>query len=127
MMDEQEILKKLRCKAERATALNAPEGYGLGLGSGTEGAYGFVLLYVRNSGELNEWLPKTLPILEDDAVFWICYPKKTSKKVETDLNRDVMWELVAGQSPYRPVSNVALDEAWSALRFRHEDKVKSSK
>lgn len=126
-MNEQEILKKLRYKAGQATVLNAPEGYRLGLDSRMDGPYDFVLLYVRNGAELAEWLPRTLPLLAEDALFWICYPKKTSKKVETDLNRDVLWELVSGQCAYRPVSNVAVDDAWSALRFRHEDKVKSGK
>lgn len=126
-MEQLELLKKLRYKSGPGTALNAPEGYDLGLDNGLEGPFAFTVLYVRNKKELDEWLPKTIPQLEDDAVFWICYPKKTSKKVETDLNRDVLWGFVSEHCPYRPVSNVAVDEAWSALRFRHVDKVQAGK
>jgi hypothetical protein len=28
---------------------------------------------------------------------------------------------------FRPVSNAAVDDDWSALRFRHQDKVKTRK
>jgi hypothetical protein len=44
-----------------------------------------------------------------------------------DLNRDLLAARVREQTPYRVVSNVAIDDKWSALRFRHEDKVKTGK
>lgn len=34
-----------------------------------------------------------------------------------DLNRDTLWP-VLGEYGMRPVSQVAVDEVWSALRFR---------
>ncbi|MFC5649655.1 hypothetical protein ACFPYJ_11085 [Paenibacillus solisilvae] len=61
--------------------------------------------------------------MNEDALFWITYPKQSSK-VKTDINRDRLWAMVQDKSGYRPVSNVAIDEKWSALRFRHQDKVK---
>jgi hypothetical protein len=43
------------------------------------------------------------------------YPK--AGKLGTDLNRDVLAALLAGQG-VQPVRQVAIDETWSALRFR---------
>ena len=64
-----------------------------------------------------------IPGLKEDAVFWITYPKQTAK-FKADINRDSLYTLVQAKSEYRVVSNVAVDEKWSALRFRHKDKVK---
>lgn len=125
MMNEA-ILKKLRYKEGRATVLNAPDGFRLGIeeGNGTEGTYDFVLLFVNNAQEVREWIPRVIPILNSEALFWITYPKQSSK-VKTDINRDILFTLVQDLSPYRAVSNVAIDDTWSALRFRHQDKVKA--
>lgn len=38
----------------------------------------------------------------------------------TDLNRDILWNLVE-PAGWRPVRMVALDETWSAMRFRREE------
>jgi hypothetical protein len=39
------------------------------------------------------------------------------KANRADLNRDTLWP-VLGEYGMRPVSQVAVDEVWSALRFR---------
>ncbi|WP_251577347.1 hypothetical protein [Paenibacillus sp. MER TA 81-3] len=57
-------------------------------------------------------------------MFWITYPKQSSK-VKTDINRDILAAMVQNSTTYRVVSNVAVDEKWSALRLRPQDKVKS--
>jgi hypothetical protein len=46
-------------------------------------------------------------------VVWVLYPKAN----RSDVNRDSLWRLIA---PYglRPITNVAVDDTWSALRFR---------
>jgi hypothetical protein len=46
---------------------------------------------------------------------WLGYPK--ARKLGTDLNGDSLWELLAGNG-IRPVRQIAIDETWSALRFR---------
>ncbi|GAA3399884.1 hypothetical protein ACFFNY_17710 [Paenibacillus hodogayensis] len=123
-MDHEALLKKLRYKSGPASVLNAPVGYSLGIGTEADSPLVFLLLYVHNAEEANEWLPRTVPALAEDAVFWIAYPKQSSK-VKTDLNRDSLWLLVQNRTSYRAVSNVAIDETWSAVRFRHADKVQS--
>jgi hypothetical protein len=44
------------------------------------------------------------------------YPKKTSK-TDSNLNRDLIREVTSGAG-WRAVSIEAIDEVWSALRFR---------
>jgi hypothetical protein len=120
-----ELLKKLRYKEGPALVLNTPEGFDIGFESSSalEGTYGFVLLFVNNSEEVREWVPKVVPVLTEDPVYWIIYPKQSSK-VKSDLNRDKLFALVQEISDYRAVSNVAVDDKWSALRFRPTSKVK---
>ncbi len=50
-----------------------------------------------------------------DKLAWIAYPK--ARKLGTDLNRDVLSESVASEG-VQPVRQVAIDDVWSALRFR---------
>jgi hypothetical protein len=50
-----------------------------------------------------------------DKLAWIAYPK--AGKLGTDLNRDILAAALAGQG-VQPVRQVAIDETWSALRFR---------
>ncbi len=59
--------------------------------------------------------------LRDGAVFWICYPKKSSG-IKTDLSRDDGWKSVF-DAGFGPVTQVAVDETWSALRFKLESTV----
>ncbi len=56
-----------------------------------------------------------------DGLVWIAYPKGTSK-VKADVNRDSLWEAVKATG-WRPVRLIALDEVWSVMRFRPEEKV----
>ncbi len=123
---QDELLKKLRYKQGRALVLQAPEGYKLGIEDNDEpnGTYDFVQLFVNNAAEVAEWAPKAIDYLNDEAVFWITYPKQSSK-VKTDINRDILWKLMDEKTDYRLVSNVAVDDKWSALRLRHKSKVKT--
>ena len=52
-----------------------------------------------------------------DAVIWFAYPKKSSKRYTSTISRDVGWEPL-GIAGFEPVRQVALDQDWSALRFR---------
>ena len=45
--------------------------------------------------------------------FWVAYPKAN----RTDINRDTVWPILA-EYGMRPIGQVALNEVWSALRFR---------
>jgi hypothetical protein len=60
----------------------------------------------------------------DDAVIWLAYPKGTSKRYRAEFNRDAGWE-VFGAAGFEPVRQVAIDEDWSALRFRRVQHIKT--
>jgi hypothetical protein len=60
--------------------------------------------------------------VEYDGLFWISYPKRSSK-VETDLSRDILWEIMVADTHLRPVTQVSVDNVWSALRWRPEPEV----
>jgi hypothetical protein len=125
----EELLKKLRYKIGQAAVVNGPDGYQLGIESEANyanGKYDFVQLFVNNSQEVMEWMPKVIPLLNEDALFWITYPKQSSK-TRTDINRDSLFTLIQNISTYRPVSNIAIDDTWSALRLREKEKVKTKK
>lgn len=131
MSAETTLLKKLRLQAgDHALVINAPTGYVQSLGvlpegvliaEHADGKYDFIHLFVRNSTEFRSLSPVALGAIRYDGVLWISYPKK-SAKVETDLSRDLFWKLMEG-SGLRPVTQIAIDEVWSALRFRPEEKV----
>ncbi len=74
------------------------------------------VVFAQTMAALEDILPKLLPRLEDDALFWVAYPKKTGG-VKSDLSRDSGWEKLK-TAGYDPVTQVAVDENWSALRFR---------
>jgi hypothetical protein len=59
-----------------------------------------------------------------DAILWMAYPKGTSKRYECEFNRDNGWD-VLGRAGFEGVRQVAIDEDWSALRFRRVEFSKS--
>ena len=81
-----------------------------------------MLLIVQRQEELKKLGPQAVALLKPDALLWVAYPKKSSG-VETDLSRDNGWEVIAAFG-YAGVRQVALNETWSALRFRHQSERK---
>ncbi|HEX2370843.1 MAG TPA: hypothetical protein VHM94_16600 [Acidimicrobiia bacterium] len=61
---------------------------------------------------------------EGDAVVWFAYPKSSSKRYTCEFNRDTGWESL-GTAGFEPVRQVAIDEDWSALRFRRVEFIKT--
>ncbi len=59
-----------------------------------------------------------------DATIWIAYPKASSKKYKCEFNRDTGWQAM-GDAGFEPVRQVAIDEDWSALRFRRVEFIKT--
>ena len=72
--------------------------------------------FVRDRAQLETTLGVVAKTLPDDATLWISYPKGGSG-VPTDVNRDVARRLAQGHG-LAAVSQVAVDETWSALRFK---------
>jgi len=127
------LQKKLRLlEGQKALLLNAPEGYLDELGpppqdtvisNVPEANQDFVQLFVKNKMELDRWIETALGSIRYDGILWICYPKGSSK-VDTDLNRDIIWELLSGRD-IRPVAMVSIDSVWSGMRYRPTAVVKA--
>ena len=79
------------------------------------GAADAVVAFARNKAELGTVAVPAVEAARQDRLAWVAYPK--AGKLGTDLNRDVLAALLAGQG-VQPVRQVAIDETWSALRFR---------
>ena len=77
----------------------------------------FVLAFVRSAAELTERAPRLVAATADDAVLWLAYPQKSSKRYRSDLGRDDSWQPL-GDLGMEPVRSVAIDADWSAVRFR---------
>jgi hypothetical protein len=84
----------------------------------------FVLVFANQKDELDGFIRQIAPCLKGDSLLWMAYPKVTSKKYKCDFNRDTSWDLF---KPYNmlPVRQVAIDDDWSALRFRKEEFIKN--
>jgi hypothetical protein len=60
----------------------------------------------------------------DNTLLWICYPKKSSKKYKSPITRDVGWDPVIDLG-WEGVRQIAIDDDWSALRFRPREAIKN--
>jgi uncharacterized protein YbdZ (MbtH family) len=128
------LAKKLLIKpGQHWLILNAPEDYlatleplpdDVMLSFNPKGNFNGIQVFVQNSAELTEVLTQLKPVLKDDTVFWVIYPKKSSG-METDLEMMSGWEVT---KPYglRPVASAAINNVWTTLRFRPEHLVKHS-
>jgi hypothetical protein len=83
----------------------------------------FVLAFVTRQSEVDALAPRIAALAQGDAVVWFAYPKGTSKKYTCEFNRDSGWEKLK-QAGFETVRAVAIDEDWTALRFRRREYVK---
>jgi hypothetical protein len=81
----------------------------------------FVHLFVKDRSEFDQFIDEALSAVTYDGLFWVSYPKGSSG-VDTDINRDILWELML-EKGMRPVTQISIDDTWSALRYRPADKV----
>lgn len=84
----------------------------------------FVMVFVTQLQEIETAITYLFPKINGDAIVWFCYPKGSSKKYKCEFNRDNGWA-VLGNFGYEPVRMVAVDEDWSALRFRKTTYIKT--
>ena len=71
------------------------------------------VVVVRSRDELLERFGSELPALGGARAVWFLYPKGG----RADVNRDVIIA-ESGAFGWRPISNVSVDEVWSAVRVR---------
>ena len=87
------------------------------------GPVGFALAFVSTLDEVERATGLLTPNAVEDATLWMAYPKGTSKNYRCEFNRDTGWASL-GAAGYEPVRQVAIDEDWSALRFRQVAHIK---
>ena len=75
-----------------------------------------VLLFAPDRSSLDKSLPKLLKTMSPTAIFWIAYPKLSSG-LAVDLSRDIIHALAPAHG-LDTVSQIAVDEDWSALRLK---------
>ena len=93
-----------------------PEGAQVAEEPAAGGAFDVVIAFVEREVAVADALALARAALSDGGTLWFAYPKGGSG-VETDLSRDRGWEALT-TAGLRPVSQVAVDDVWSALRFR---------
>jgi hypothetical protein len=84
----------------------------------------FSLAFVTKQEEVDDLAPAIAGKAEGDAVVWFAYPKESSKNYKSQINRDNGWN-VLGREGFEPVRMVAIDEDWSAIRFRRAAFIKT--
>ena len=84
----------------------------------------FSLVFVTTQKDVDTLGPEVAKKAKGDAVVWFAYPKGSSKKYKSQINRDNGWA-VMGKAGFEPVRMVAIDEDWSAVRFRRVEFIKT--
>jgi hypothetical protein len=120
-VSEKPIAERLQVKGDRRLAV-------VGASAAVDGKIGVarqrcdistadvVVVFVRDRAHLESALPSALKKMAKAAIIWIAYPKLTSK-LAGDLSRDSVRVLVA-KSGLDTVSQIAIDDDWSALRVK---------
>jgi hypothetical protein len=84
----------------------------------------FSLAFVTRQSEVDALAPKVAARAKGDATVWFAYPKGTSKKYKCDFNRDTGWDALKAAG-FDTVRAIAIDEDWTALRFRRKEYIQS--
>lgn len=124
-MSAEEILRKLRVKSGgRAAIINAPDSYqhvlaalppGTQVTHNLDGRFDFIHCFVAKQADLEQQVPELRGAMKPETVLWISYPKGTA--VPTDLKRDIVRDITE-RGGLKAVSQVAIDDVWSALCFK---------
>jgi len=119
------IFKKLKAKPSMTAALlYAPPEYPNyeGFSDVKDDKDDFVHLFVISKAEFNERFAEAAEAVADGGLLWVSYPKSKGK-LKFDINRDSLWEMALPKG-WHPVSQVSLDDEWSAVRLKpNEDGV----
>ena len=86
----------------------------------------FILTFLKTKDEIDDIVPFIAKKLKGDGIVWFAYPKGTSKKYKVAVSRDKGWDIL-GQMGFEGVRAVAIDDDWSALRFRRIEYIKVMK
>ncbi|HMI38107.1 MAG TPA: hypothetical protein VK505_10840 [Steroidobacteraceae bacterium] len=135
MTDTATLFRKLNLGTHRTVhVLNAPNSFqshlaalahmNLQVSSRLNGPVSFALAFATTQKALDKVSAGLAAAAQGDAILWIAYPKGTSRRYQCEFSRDSGWK-VLGAAGFEPVRMVAIDEDWTALRFRRVEHIKS--
>lgn len=84
------------------------------------GGITFAIAFVQTLAAVERVARQVVPRLDGDAILWCAYPKGSSKRYRCEFSRDTGWAAL-GSGGLEPVRLVAIDDDWSALRFRRAE------
>ena len=132
------VFEKLNLKSQKSVlVINAPESFEKELGTLGSAvkvhqqmeklkSFEFALAFATKQTEVTRLSKALAAKAQGDAILWFAYPKGTSKKYKCDFNRDTGWDELR-KAGFDTVRAVAIDEDWSALRFRRVEFIKNAK
>ncbi|MBW7886499.1 MAG: hypothetical protein H3C34_28505 [Caldilineaceae bacterium] len=125
-MEISSLAKKLQIKpGQTVLVINGPVGYtdllkplpaGAVLVTDKASPCDVVHLFATDSRDLHRYAGPAVAALKTDGTLWVSFPKGSSG-IKTDLSRDAGWEVLA-DAGWEAVRLVAVDDTWSAVRFR---------
>jgi hypothetical protein len=80
------------------------------------GHFDGIQLFIKNIDELSSSLKILMPVLKNDTIFWVTYPKKNSG-IDSGLEMMGNWDELTNLG-LRIVTSVSVIERWTALRFK---------
>jgi hypothetical protein len=87
--------------------------------------YAFAIVFVTRSSEIAALAAEVTGHMAEDGILWFAYPKASSSRYASDVTRDQGWQPL-GDLGFEGVSLVAMDDDWSAFRFRHTSFIKAA-
>lgn len=122
------VFDKLNLKDQRETlVINAPASFEPALAALTHvrvlrkaqdlEVIHFALAFATEQAEVDRLAHALVKKAPGDPLLWFAYPKGSSKRYRCAFNRDTGWDVLRSLG-FDTVRAVAIDEDWSALRFR---------
>ena len=123
-------------EGDKIYPINPPEDYKKTLGKLPPGAelaknsknIQQVHWFVKDKAQMEKELKHVLPLVKEDVICWIFYPKGSSG-IQTDLTRDKGWDALM-KNDLQWVNLISFNDTWSAFGMREKtlaDKKRSEK
>ena len=128
------LLSKLQHSGGQVVVLNAPPEFravmdkwraeGLPVSQRRTPGSRFVLAFVTSCADIERSAGAIVSSVGADGILWFAYPKRSSRRYRSDIGRDDSWA-VLGRMGFEGVRQIAIDDDWTALRFRQADRIRT--
>ena len=88
-------------------------------------AIAFSLAFVTTQKEVDAIAKSVAKKADGDAIVWCAYPKKSSKRYSSEIGMGTDNWGSLGEVGFEPVRMIAIDEDWTAVRFRRAGFIKT--